>query len=53
MKEAQDLANILKAGKFPAPAKIVQEQQVGPTLGKEAINGGMMAFAISFVVIFL
>lgn len=52
-QEAQDLANIIKGGKLPAPAKIVAEQQVGPTLGKEAINGGMKAFAISFVVIFL
>lgn len=52
-QEAQDLANILKAGKLPAPAKIVQEQQVGPTLGAEAIRGGSMAFIISFVVIFL
>jgi SecD/SecF fusion protein len=52
-QEAQDLANILKSGKLPAPAKIVAEQQVGPTLGKEAINGGMKAFAISFIVIFL
>jgi SecD/SecF fusion protein len=51
--EAQDLANILKIGKLPAPAKIVQEQVVGPTLGKDAIHGGMMAFAISFSVIFL
>jgi SecD/SecF fusion protein len=51
--EAQDLSNILKAGKLPAPAKIVQEQVVGPTLGKDAIRGGMMAFAISFIVIFL
>ena len=48
-EEAQDLANILKAGKLPAPAKIVQEAGVGPTLGKEAIHGGLMAFAISFV----
>ncbi|MES1214415.1 MAG: protein translocase subunit SecDF [Bacteroidota bacterium] len=53
IEEAQDLANILKAGKLPAPAKIVQEQQVGPTLGKEAIRGGTMAFLISFIVIFL
>ncbi|MBK5269653.1 MAG: protein translocase subunit SecDF [Bacteroidia bacterium] len=53
IEEAQDLANILKAGKLPAPAKIVQEQQVGPTLGKEAIRGGSMAFLISFIVIFL
>jgi SecD/SecF fusion protein len=53
VEEANDLANILKAGKLPAPAKIVQEQQVGPTLGADAINGGLKAFAISFVVIFL
>jgi SecD/SecF fusion protein len=52
-EEAQDLANILKAGKLPAPAKIIQEQQVGATLGQEAIRGGSMAFLISFVVIFL
>ena len=52
-QDAQDLANILKSGKLPAPAKIVAEQQVGPTLGKEAINGGMKAFALSFIVIFL
>ena len=51
--EAQDLANILKSGKLPAPAKIVQEQVVGPTLGQEAVNGGTMAFVISFVVIFV
>jgi SecD/SecF fusion protein len=53
LAEAQDLANILKAGKLPAPAKIVQEQIVGPTLGANAVNGGIMAFAISFIVIFL
>ncbi|HET9825215.1 MAG TPA: protein translocase subunit SecD, partial [Chitinophagaceae bacterium] len=52
-EEAQDLANILKIGKLPAPAKIVQEQVVGPTLGRDAINGGMKAFTISFIVIFL
>ncbi len=52
-QEASDLANILEIGKLPAPAKIVQEQQVGPTLGKEAIRGGSMAFLISFIVIFL
>ncbi|MGN6165941.1 MAG: protein translocase subunit SecDF [Flavisolibacter sp.] len=51
--EATDLANILKAGKLPAPAKIVQEQVVGPTLGENAIHGGMLAFGISFIVIFL
>lgn len=53
LEEAQDLANILKAGKLPAPAKIVQEQVVGPTLGAHAIKGGIMAFVISFIVIFL
>jgi SecD/SecF fusion protein len=53
LEEAQDLANILKAGKLPAPAKIVQEQVVGPTLGAHAIQGGIMSFVISFVVIFL
>ena len=53
VQEAQDLASILKVGKLPTPAKIVQEQVVGPTLGAEAIRGGTMAFLISFVVIFL
>lgn len=53
VEEAQDLANILKTGKLPAPAKIVQEQVVGPTLGKEAIKGGAISFALSFVVIFI
>jgi len=53
VQEAQDLASILKVGKLPTPAKIVQEQVVGPTLGAEAIRGGSMAFLISFVVIFL
>ncbi len=52
IEEAQDLANILQSGKLPAPAKIVQEQVVGPTLGAAAINGGAMAFGISFLVIF-
>ncbi len=52
-EEAKDLSSILKAGKTPAPAKIVQEQVVGPTLGKEAIKGGITAFAVSFAVIFL
>jgi SecD/SecF fusion protein len=51
--EAQDLANILQSGKLPAPAKIVQEQVVGPTLGQEAIKGGALSFGISFAVIFI
>jgi SecD/SecF fusion protein len=52
IKEAQDLAQILESGKLPAPAKIIQEQQVGPTLGKESIKGGAMSFLVSFIVIF-
>ncbi|HXD79723.1 MAG TPA: protein translocase subunit SecD, partial [Puia sp.] len=52
VQEAQDLANILKSGKLDAPARIVSEQVVGPTLGRAAVNGGMLAFAISFFVIF-
>ncbi len=52
-EDAADLARILKIGKLPAPAKIVQEQQVGPSLGKKAIQGGAKAFIISFIVIFL
>jgi SecD/SecF fusion protein len=52
IQDAQDLANILKSGKLDAPARVVSEQVVGPTLGREAVNGGMMAFGISFIVIF-
>lgn len=52
LAEAQDLADILKSGKLPAPAKIVQEQVVGPTLGQDAVKGGTMAFVISFIIIF-
>ncbi|HEU5051908.1 MAG TPA: protein translocase subunit SecF, partial [Hanamia sp.] len=53
VQQAQDLASILKIGKIDAPAKIVQEQIVGPTLGQAAIHGGMLAFLISFIVIFI
>ena len=53
IEEAQDLANILKSGKLDAPARIVKDEVVGPTLGREAVNGGMMAFGISFLVIFI
>jgi SecD/SecF fusion protein len=53
IQEAQDLANILKTGKLPAPAKIVQLQEIGATLGEKAIKGGTMAFIISFIVIFI
>ncbi|MBW8684882.1 protein translocase subunit SecDF [Chitinophaga rhizophila] len=53
LEEANDLANILKSGKMPAPAKIVQEQIVGPTLGAESIAAGAKSFLISFGVIFV
>ena len=53
LKEAQDLSEILESGKLPAPAKIVQEQQVGPTLGSESIKGGALSFGVSFLVIFI
>ena len=53
VQQAQDLAGILRIGKIDAPAKIVQEQIVGPTLGQAAIHGGMMAFIVSFIVIFI
>jgi SecD/SecF fusion protein len=52
-QEAIDLARILNIGKLPAPAKIVAEQQVGPTLGAKAIEGGAKAFILSFIVIFI
>ncbi|HZH88612.1 MAG TPA: protein translocase subunit SecDF [Chitinophagaceae bacterium] len=53
IKEGTDLANILQTGKLPAPAKIVQEQIIGPTLGQESISGGQTAFLIAFAVIFV
>ena len=52
-EQAGDLANILKSGKLPAPAHIVAEQVVGPTLGAENIDKGINSLMISFVVIFV
>ncbi|MDQ6812632.1 MAG: protein translocase subunit SecD, partial [Bacteroidota bacterium] len=52
LTEAQDMADILESGKLPAPAKIVQEQVVGPTLGQDAVRGGTTAFIVSFIIIF-
>ena len=49
--EAKDLANMLKSGKMPAPARIAQEEIVGPTLGKESINSGMYSFLIAFMLV--
>ncbi len=51
IEEAKDLANILKSGKMPAPARIIQEEIVGPSLGQEAINSGMYSFLIAFVLV--
>jgi SecD/SecF fusion protein len=53
IEEADDLANILKSGKLPAPANIVSETIVGPTLGKEAINAGVKSFVIAFFIVLL
>ena len=51
IEEAKDLANILKSGKMPAPAHILQESVVGPSLGAEAIHSGMISFLIAFALI--
>lgn len=53
LEEAKDLANVLKAGSLPAPARIVEEASVGPTLGAESIRNGMISIAAGFVVIIL
>jgi SecD/SecF fusion protein len=51
--EAKDLANILKSGKLPAPAHIVQEEIVGPSLGQSAIDSGLLSFVFSFIIVLL
>jgi len=53
LEEAKDLANLLKAGKLPAPAVIVSEEIVGPTLGKESIQDSMISFLVAFCLILL
>ena len=53
MEEATDLTNVLKSGKLPAPATIVQEQVVGPSLGAESIRAGLISFVIAFVLVLL
>ncbi len=53
INESKDLANILKAGKLPARARIVQEDVVGPSLGKEAINSGLLSFVIALILVLL
>ena len=51
--EATDLTNVLKSGKLPAPATIVQEQVVGPSLGAESIRSGLISFLIAFLLVLL
>lgn len=51
VKEAGDLANILKSGKLPAPARIIADEVVGASLGQEAIQSGMWSFIIAFVLV--
>ncbi len=53
VEEGQDLANVLKAGKLPAPANIVQEAVVGPSLGQESISHSMISFLLAFVMILI
>jgi SecD/SecF fusion protein len=51
IEEADDLANILKSGKLPAPTHIISDTIVGPTLGKEAINSGFISFFVAFALV--
>ena len=53
LQEATDLANILKAGALPAPATIVDESVVGPSLGQKNIDSGLMSFGIAFIMILI
>ena len=53
VEEAKDLANTLNSGKMPAPARIIQEDVVGPSLGKEAISAGLWSFVLGFILIML
>ena len=53
MEDCQDLANVLKSGKLPAPATIIQEQVVGPSLGAESIRSGMISFIIAFILVLI
>ena len=53
LEEAKDLANILKSGKLPAPAVIVQEAVVGPSLGQESIRNGLLSFVLAFIVVLI
>ena len=51
IEDTKDLANTLKSGRMPAPARIVQEEVVGPTLGAQSIQQGVISFVIAFIVL--
>jgi SecD/SecF fusion protein len=51
VEESEDLANVLKAGKLPAPARIIEEAVVGPSLGQEAIDAGLRSFMFALIII--
>ncbi len=53
IEDTKDLANTLKSGRMPAPARIVQEQVVGPTLGAQSIQQGIWSFVIAFILLML
>ena len=53
LDEAEDLANVLKSGKLPVPARIIEEAIVGPSLGKEAVNAGLISFIAAFVLVLI
>ncbi len=53
IEEAQDLANVLKSGKLPVKINIVELNHVGPSLGKESINAGLLSFLLAFVVVLI
>ena len=53
VEDTQDLANVLKSGKMPAPARIVQEDIVGPSLGQESIQKGFTSFIIAFIILMI
>lgn len=53
IEEATDLTNVLKSGKLPAPAKIIQEEIVGPSLGAKSIQSGMISFLIAFLLVLI
>ncbi len=53
VEDTKDLANVLRSGKMPAPARIVQEDIVGPSLGQASINQGMMSFIVALVLLMI